>query len=591
MTLTVVTAVLLLHTTASAIHAQSDAEQSATHEVLITDVTIPMRDGINLNARLYRPLDVDPGPVVFSFTPYTSDDAHERARFFAGHGYPYLNVNTRGRGGSEGESWPLAQDGPDGYDIVGWIAQQPWCDGRVAMRGGSYRGMVQWQTLKQGPDALVTVVPTAAVHPGWDYPNPSGIFLSYAARWLAFVNGAASQSSLFGDNDYWRQKYLKLHQEHRPFAELDELSGLPARVFAQWIEHPYYDDYWREMNPGPDDYARIDLPILTITGYFDGDQPGAMKYYADHMTHGSESATARHFLVFGPWSHGGTRNPAKELAGLTFGDNSVLDMEQLHLEWYDWIFKDAERPELLEDRVAYYVMEANEWHYAPSLAAVANDSRVWYLDSEDGVANDVARSGSLEPEQPSVAGADSYEYDPLETITDYDEISALNSGYVAPGAAFTPYPKLVYHSPPLEADLEVSGYARVDAYIELNVPDTDISAYLYEIRADGRTIYLGDSELRARHRSGVDRVELAQPGEVALYTFDRFYWFSRLLRKGSRLRLVMMPLNTPDRDKNYHSGGNTIYETDADARTAVVRLHHGPQYPSAVILPVTSREQ
>jgi len=107
------------------------------------------------------------------------------------------------------------------------------------------------------------------------------------------------------------------------------------------------------------------------------------------------------------------------------------------------------------------------------------------------------------------------------------------------------------------------------------------------VREDGSTIYLGASEMRARHRNGVDRVDLVAPGEIERYTFDRFYWFSRLLLAGSRLRLVIMPLNSPDRDKNYNSGGNTIHETDADARTAVVRLHHGPEYPSAVVLPVS----
>jgi putative CocE/NonD family hydrolase len=578
--------VLLLLLVSGSLGAQTTSDHPSRDKIIITDVQIPMRDGVELAGRLYRPLDV-PGPVpaIFSLTPYTSDDAHERGRFFAEHGYSYLNVNTRGRGASGGEWWPLEQDGPDGYDTVEWISQQPWCDGRVGMRGGSYRGMVQWQTLKERPEALRTVVPTASVQPGWDYPNPSGIFLSYAARWLAFVDGRSSQTSLFGDNRYWRDKYLEMHQSHLPFAALNELTGLESRVFERWIEHPFYDEYWQNMNPGPGDYAEFDIPILTITGYFDGDQPGAMKYYADHMRNGSESGIAKHYLIMGPWSHGGTRDPAKQLGGLEFGDNSVIDMEQLHLEWFDWIFRDGHKPETLADRVTYYVMEANEWKHAPRLNAAATDRQVWYLGAVDGQANDVFHSGSLSLDPPTVPGVDSYLYDPLQTIADYHDLAALGD-YVGGGAAFVPSQKLVYHSPPLQEDLEVSGYVEVEAYLELDVPDTDIVTYLYEVRFDGKTIYLGTSELRARHRNGVDRVEQVDPGEIELYTFDRFYWFSRRLLKGSRLRLVIMPLNTPDRDKNYNSGGNTIHEAEVDARSATVRLHHGPQHRSAVILPV-----
>jgi putative CocE/NonD family hydrolase len=144
----------------------------------------------------------------------------------------------------------------------------------------------------------------------------------------------------------------------------------------------------------------------------------------------------------------------------------------------------------------------------------------------------------------------------------------------------------VYHSPPLSESLTVSGYATLELHVEMDVPDMDLLAALYEIRPDGSTVYLGQSELRARHRKGVDRSELVTAGAVELYTFDRFYWFSRTLRAGSRIRLVVAPLNSPERDKNYNSGGNTIGETRGDARTANVRIHHGSRYPSRLILPV-----
>jgi predicted acyl esterase len=135
----------------------------------------------------------------------------------------------------------------------------------------------------------------------------------------------------------------------------------------------------------------------------------------------------------------------------------------------------------------------------------------------------------------------------------------------------------------------MAGYASLELYVELDVPDTDLQALLYEIRSDGTPIYLGTSELRARHRNGVDREDAVVPGRVERYTFDRFYWTSREIRAGSRLRVLVAPMNTPFRDKNYNSGGNTIEETGADARTAVIRILHGPEYPSKLVLPVGGR--
>lgn len=554
-------------------------------EFRVENVFIEARDGVRLHARIWMPTGLEaPAPAVLTLTPYTSDDGHRFGTFYASHGYVYVNADVRGRGESEGESWPLERDGLDGADIVRWIVDQPWSSGKVGMRGGSYRGMTQWQTMKELPEGLVTAVPTASVHPGWDYPNPSGIFLSYAARWLAFVEGEASQANLFGDNDYWTGKYREIYAGHRPFSELDDISGLSPRVFERWIAHPWYDGFWQEMNPGPEDYARLEIPILTITGFFDGDQPGALKYYRDHMTHGSETGKGRHYLIMGPWSHPGTRIPQRELGGLTFGENSVLDMEAVHLAWFDWTLRDGPRPDFLKDRVAYYVMDSDEWRFAPSLSDVAASRREWHLTS-DGPVSDVFHSGTLSDSGPGRPGVDTFVYDPLALLDDPDDFASMGS-YLGGGLAFVQGPRAVYHSPPLSENLTVSGYATLELHIEMDVPDMDLLAALYEIRPDGSTVYLGQSELRARHRKGVDRSELVTAGAVELYVFDRFYWFSRTLHTGSRIRLVVAPLNSPERDKNYNSGGNTIGETREDARTANVRIHHGSRYPSRLILPV-----
>src|SRR5512147_2625525 len=125
---------------------------------------ITMRDGIRLNATLYKPKDAQPTPVIFTLTPYISDSYHERGYYFARHGYAFALVDCRGRGNSDGEFEPFVNDGRDAYDIVEWLAAQPWCDGAVSMWGGSYAGFDQWMALKEFPPHLKTIVPAASAH-------------------------------------------------------------------------------------------------------------------------------------------------------------------------------------------------------------------------------------------------------------------------------------------------------------------------------------------------------------------------------------------------------------------------------------------
>jgi putative CocE/NonD family hydrolase len=263
-------------------------------------------------------------------------------------------------------------------------------------------------------------------------------------------------------------------------------------------------------------------------------------------------------------------------------------MEAVHLAWFDWTLRGGPRPDFLPDRVAYYVMGSEEWRFASSLEEVSTGIREWFLSS-DGSASDVFHSGTLSSSVPASPATDSFVYDPLEEPANPAAVASATGSYVGSGLAFVPGPKAIYHSPPLEDSLIISGYPTLELYLELDVPDTDLLAGLYEVRRDGTTIFLGQSELRARHRNGVDRSELVTPGTVEMYSFDRFYWLSRTLREGSRIRLVVSPLDSPERDKNYNSGGDTVEETGADARNATVRIHHGGSYRSRLVLPVERR--
>ncbi|UCH96203.1 MAG: CocE/NonD family hydrolase [Candidatus Aminicenantes bacterium] len=557
---------------------------------LILDEKIPMRDGVKLSARIWMPEKMaEPLPTVFVFTPYISDESQERGMFFARRGYVYISTDTRGRGNSQGMSYPLEGDkhSKDIYDMVTWIAKQPWSDSRVVMRGGSYRGMVQWQAMKTRPQNLVSIVPTASAYPGLDFPSSLNIFYLYTARWLASTNGLTDNASLFGDNNYWKDKYLKQYREHLPYSQFWKLAGIEERIFKRWLAHPYFDEFWQSCSPTPGDYQDINIPILSITGYFDGDQLGALTYYKEFMKYASKEAKKNHYLVIGPWDHGGTRKPRQEMGGLKFGKNAVLDMDRLHLKWYDWHLKGKERPPFLKNRVCYYVMGANKWKYASTLEEVSNAQQVWYLSSEKGRANDVFHSGKLTKKMPGREKPDRFEYDPLD-ISPAKHFNYPDAfvNYTGQTEAFARH-KLIYHSPPLDQDLEVSGFITFNAYISLDVPDTDFKVMLYEIKPDGSSILLTWTVMRARYRNSLSKPELVKPGKIHLYPFDKFDFFSRKITKGSRFRLIISAINSPNWEKNYNSGGVVAEETSKDARKAVITLYHDKKHPSHLVLPVT----
>jgi predicted acyl esterase len=135
---------------------------AAGYDVVIErDVLVPMRDGVRLATDLYFPLHagtraVGPFPVILERTPYDKRGLSliATAQFFARHGYIVALQDVRGRFHSEGEWYPFALEGPDGYDAVEWLGGQTWCDGKVGTIGLSYSGSAQHALATLAPPHL-----------------------------------------------------------------------------------------------------------------------------------------------------------------------------------------------------------------------------------------------------------------------------------------------------------------------------------------------------------------------------------------------------------------------------------------------------
>jgi uncharacterized protein len=570
-------------------YAQDSGAKNATIPDMRWGVKIPMRDGVSLNATLFLPHgQKDPVPVIFTLTPYIGDTYTDRAMYFAQHGYVYALVDVRGRGNSGGTFEPFANDSKDGYDIVEWLAKQPFCNGKVTMWGGSYAGFDQWTTLKAFPPHLATIVPAAAAHPGVDFPFTFTIFAPYDEQWLTFTSGATGNEKLFGDGAFWGAKAKEYYDAHSAFKDYDRLVGNPSAVFQKWLEHPTPDAYYDAMVPTPDDYKRINFPILTITGHYDGDQPGAFTYYRRHMQYGTPEAKEKHFLIIGPWDHAGTRTPRREVGGLKFGEASVLDLNKLHTEWYDWVMKNGTKPEFLEKRVAYYVVGegAENWKYADNLEAISNEKRAFYLGS-NGSAENVYQSGWLGENSGASGGAgDKWTYDPLDTRPG-DAEPQDEAGLISQWAVLNTFGNgAIYHSKPFAEATEVTGFLKLTLWLTMDVPDTDLEVSVYEILPGGGSVYLTGALMRARYRESLRQEKMVTPGKPEKYVFDNFTFFSRRIQKGSVLRLFVHCLNTPGMEKNYNSRGVVALEMGKDARTAHVTLLHDAEHASLLEVPV-----
>ena len=575
-------------------------------------VKIPMRDKVELNATLYLPKTPDGSPpktpVIFTLTPYISDTYHERGAYFASHGYGFALVDVRGRGNSGGEFHPFANEPRDGYDIVEWLAKQPFCDGKVAMWGGSYAGFDQWATAKEFPSHLATIVPAAAAHPGLDYPSYNNIAMSYDVQWFTLTSGRAAQDNLFGDQKFWRTKFLDAYKKHLPFKSLGSSVGNSSVNFQRILKHPTPDAYYDAMVPTREQFQKIDLPILTITGQYDGDELGALSYYQSHLSNASAQSRAKHFLVIGPWDHAGTRTPTDEVGGVKFGPGAIVDLNYLHRQWYDWTMKAGPKPAFLKNQVAYYLLApgnsgANgEWKYADNFETLIANPKTFYLDSRNGDANGAVRSGTLGDTMPSsrsqqhrgagtaAPSPDKFMYDPLDThrgefvegVDPKEKTAAIDQTF----ALSIGNDGLVYHTDPLPNETPLVGCPAVTLWVSIDTPDVDLSADLYEIQPDGTSVALWSDFRRLRYRESLHEAKLVTPGEIVRCDFNPGTFVARRLMKGSRLRLVVTAVNSILWQKNYCSGGIVADETAKDARSCHVQIYHDAEHASTISLPL-----
>jgi putative CocE/NonD family hydrolase len=535
--------------------------QDTNNRYIIEDsVMIKTRDGALISALVARKREITiPQCSILQFTIYARKYPNGLGLLLdpAANGYISVVGYTRGKAYSPNEIIPYEFDGRDAYDVIDWISKQPWSNGKVGMFGGSYNGFTQWASTKKLHPALKTIVPSASAAPGLDVPMTNNVFMSFVFPWIYYVtNNKYLDISNYIKTEMWDSVNTKWYNLGRPYNSLDTILGNPSKIYQRWLEHPSYDKYWQDMIPYKKEFAKISIPVLTTTGYYDGGQIGAMYYYREHLKY---NKNATHYLLIGPFGHYGSQSyPDLVYNGYTIDTIANIPIHDIIYEWFDYILKGGVKPAVLKDKINWEVMGANEWKHAPSLNKMSNDVLKLYFNTNNSKTNFILSSqkslkrGFIE---------ENIDFADRSTINNYNHENHILYDTLDTGGGIT------FVSEPLKEATCISGAFSGKLQLSLNKKDLDFSLVFYELMPDGRYFYLSYFMGRASYARDITKRYLLNPERRQIVTFTNSYITSKKLSVGSRIIIVLNINKSPNEQINYGTGKDVSLESIKDAKT------------------------
>jgi putative CocE/NonD family hydrolase len=535
-------------------------------------VPIPMRDGVHLAANVFLPSDTARVPAILVRTPYSKGDGlTPNYRAFVEHGYAMVIEDARGRYESEGVFDPFGHEPKDGDDTLNWIARQPWSDGKVGMLGGSYLGIVQWKAALLENPHLKAIAPVVS---GYDdyrdrYYSTGGAFqIGHRLLWMSENLRAPGFMPPSFDQYVWT-----LPLRRADMAALGQRSEILQKV----LDHPSYDAFWRSVSTR-EHLNQVRVPVFSVGGWYDCFVESDLAAFS-----ALQRNSGVHRIVIGPWPH----NMSLKFSDVDFGRESGAPIRRMQIEWFDQWLKDT--PMMSRPPVRIFVMGANRWRDEHEWPLARAKMTPLYFASRRG-ANTLAGDGSLNARPPRRLPADHFEFDPRHPVPTAGGANCCNPkvfpwGPVDQRAVERRPDVLVFSSPPLTENMEVTGAVRVEVYAATSAKDTDFTAKLVDVFPNGEARNLTDGILRLRYRASLENPQPAIPGEIYRLVIDAGVT-SNVFLKGHRVRVEISSSNFPRFDRNPNTGRAIADETLL--RKAQQTIYHDREHPSRVMLPVIS---
>jgi putative CocE/NonD family hydrolase len=580
-TLSLLTILFVLHQIANA--------QNLYRVTIEQGVRVKMRDGVSLVADIYRPVSDEKFPVLLERTPYNRTGEAGTANNLASHGYIVVLQDTRGRFESGGDFYPFRNESADGFDTVEWAAKLDQSNGKVGMFGGSYVGATQMLAAMAVPPHLVSIFPyvtASEYYDGWTYQN-GALMQWFSSSWTSglTIDTLRRQTEFAQAPKEW-VKNLPL--QDYALIKTPQPSAL-APYFRDWLSHERDDAYWQPWRVS-DHYPQMTVMGLHGGGWHDLFLKGSIKNFTGLQQQAATAeARAGQRLIVGPWAHAPTSGEGK-IGDVVFGKAAVLDHTATALKWFDYSIKGLKNEYASGAPVRLFIMGDNVWRDEQEFPLARTRYTKFYLHSTKG-ANSVAGDGGLSLAVPATEKADEFEYDPQNPVPTI-------GGRLCCGQAMPPGPAdqrpnesrpdvLVFSTPPLTEDTEVTGFITLELYASTSAVDTDFTALLVDVDESGYARFLTDGIVRARYRESTKNAMEVVPGKIYKYTID-LWATANVFKRGHRIRLYVSSSNFPRFNRNLNTGEDIM--TSTRSVRAHQTIYHDREHSSALILPLIPRQ-
>ncbi|ACB50327.1 putative CocE/NonD hydrolase [Crocosphaera subtropica ATCC 51142] len=539
------------------------------YQVKKETLSLTTRDGIRLDADVYRPHSTESFPILLMRQPYgkqiASTVVYAHPIWYASQGYIVVIQDVRGRGTSQGDFDLFAHEIEDGFDTINWVSQLPGSTGTIGMYGFSYQGMTQLYVASMQSKALKTICPAMVaydLYEDWGYEN--GAFcLQTNLGWA--IQLAAETAKLKGDSN----AFHKLYEASRNLPLSDPIPAYPNLMkevasnsfYHDWINYCYPDNYWCNLSPKRF-IDKLDLPMLHIGGWFDPYLRGNINLYNAMKIRSNYPQN----LVIGPWGH----IPwGSKLGSHDYTKLACSFIDQYQIDWFDHFLKGKDIDYLYSQPISLFEMGSNQWNYSKSWEN--KDEKNYYIFSQ-GLANVKENDGQLIDTISDNNVNDIIVHDPWRPVPSVGGHASIPSGSFERSQLDTRFDILTYTSEQLTEDLLISGTPFIEIYCTADAPSFDICAILSEIKPDGKVYNFSQGYCRINSEKLPIKISL-QPTCIKI-------------NEGNYLRLSISGACFPAYALNTGTGKFPYEERLIDAKIITIKVWSQPDQPSTLILPI-----